>query len=185
MARHICPVWLGRFQINPLRRKYQDPDTILHPYVKPGMWTLDVGCAMGYFSFPLAEMVGEHGRVVCVDLQEGMIQALARRVRQSPWYARFDVRICSRHTLGLGDLQMGIDFALASAMVHETPDPDRLFKEIYDVLKLEGMLLVIEPRGHVSEPLMEENITRAHRMGFVEVDRPPVNMSHTVLLRKE
>ncbi|MHB9030629.1 MAG: methyltransferase type 11, partial [Candidatus Latescibacterota bacterium] len=64
MSRHICPVWLGRFQTSPLRRRFQNPDAILRPYVKSGMWALDVGCAMGYYSFPLAEMVGEHGRVV-------------------------------------------------------------------------------------------------------------------------
>jgi ubiquinone/menaquinone biosynthesis C-methylase UbiE len=157
---------------------------ILRPYVKRGMWALDVGCAMGYFSFPLAEMVGEHGRVVCVDVQEGMIQALAKRVRQSPWYARFDLRMCGMHTLGLSDLHAGIDFVLASAVVHEVPDPERFFSEIHAVLKPGGMFLVLEPRGHVSVHSMEENIARARSAGFAEAGRPRVNMSRTVLLLK-
>jgi ubiquinone/menaquinone biosynthesis C-methylase UbiE len=33
------------------------------------MSVLDVGCGMGFFSLPLAKLVGGTGKVVCVDLQ--------------------------------------------------------------------------------------------------------------------
>ena len=73
---------------------------------------------------------------------------------------------------------------LASAVVHEVPDPERFFSEIHAVLKPGGMFLVLEPRGHVSVHSMEENIARARSAGFAEAGRPRVNMSRTVLLLK-
>ncbi len=42
------------------------------------MNVLDVGCRMGFFSLPVARMVGETGRVVSVDLQARMINGLIR-----------------------------------------------------------------------------------------------------------
>jgi len=149
------------------------------------MWTLDVGCAMGFFSFPMAEMVGESGRVVCVDVQEGMIEELARRVRMSPTYKRFDIRMCSKDTLGLADLREEIDFALASAVMHETSDQELLLAEIRQVLKPGGALLVLEPRGHVSASAMEETISRARHAGFAEAGGPTVKGSRTGLFVKK
>lgn len=43
------------------------------------MTVLDVGSAMGFFSLPMAEMVGPGGKVVCIDVQLKMLQVLRRR----------------------------------------------------------------------------------------------------------
>jgi ubiquinone/menaquinone biosynthesis C-methylase UbiE len=47
------------------------------------MNVLDVGCGMGFFSLPIARLVGETGRVVCVDLQARMIKCLLRRAKKA------------------------------------------------------------------------------------------------------
>jgi len=41
------------------------------------MTVLDIGCGMGFFSIPLAPMVGPNGKVIWVDMQEKMLQLLA------------------------------------------------------------------------------------------------------------
>ena len=66
---HVCPWWIGYLIASHLRKLGENPDTILGPLVEPGMTVVDVGCAMGFFSLPLARMVGESGRVLCVDVQ--------------------------------------------------------------------------------------------------------------------
>ena len=78
VSHGVCPWWLGYLLASPLRRLLQDPVEIVKPYVEEGMTVLDVGCGMGFFSLPLANLVGEKGRVVCIDLQEKMIKGLLR-----------------------------------------------------------------------------------------------------------
>ena len=79
MAKHVCPRWLGYFLLCPLRRLGQKPEKILAPFVSEGMTALDIGPGMGYFSLPMAQMVGPGGKVLCVDVQEKMLRSLGSR----------------------------------------------------------------------------------------------------------
>ena len=60
MAEKVCPVWVGYLLASPLRKLFENPRKILSQYVKEGMKVLDIGCAMGFFSLPLAQMVGSN-----------------------------------------------------------------------------------------------------------------------------
>ncbi len=64
----VCPWYLGYLLASPLRRLLENPERMLRPYVRPGMTVLEPGSGMGFFSLPLARLVGAEGRVVCVDL---------------------------------------------------------------------------------------------------------------------
>lgn len=81
-SHHVCPWWVGYFLINPLRKLSEDPEKIFTPYIKPGMTVIDYGCAMGYFSLPLAKMTGPSGKVRCFDIQERMLKKLGQRARK-------------------------------------------------------------------------------------------------------
>jgi ubiquinone/menaquinone biosynthesis C-methylase UbiE len=184
MAKHVCPVWVGYLLASPLRKLLQNPRTILGPYVSEGMIVLDIGCAMGFFSLPLAEMVGPGGRVICVDVQARMIESLARRARKAGLLDRIESRVCRAGSLGAGDLGDQIDFALASAVVHEVPDPAGLFTETYRVMKPGGRFLVLEPPGHVSKKEFETTVLTAEQAGFNVIDHPRIAHSRAVLLDK-
>lgn len=73
----ICPVERAGHLETRLRRWVQNPEKILSPYVKKGMTVLDMGAGPGFFSIPLARMVGETGHVVACDLQQGMLDRIA------------------------------------------------------------------------------------------------------------
>ena len=94
MAHRVCPWWLGYFHIGPLRQWLQPAKKLLGPYIRPGMAVMDVGCGMGHFSLPMARMVGGDGRVVCVDIQQKMINSLRRRAKRAGLTARLDLRVC-------------------------------------------------------------------------------------------
>jgi ubiquinone/menaquinone biosynthesis C-methylase UbiE len=181
---HVCPVWVGYILASPIRKLLQNPNKILKPYVNETMTAADIGCAMGFFSLPLAKMVGSSGKVICVDIQEKMIRSLEKRARKAGLSGRIETIVCNDKSLGLDDFKEKIDFALASAVVHEIPDSTKFFSEVCEALKPAGKLLVAEPKGHVSETDFERTVSIAKRNGFKVMDRPQIKRSRAVLLQK-
>ena len=184
MGDHVCPVWMGYFLASPLRKLLHSPKKIVGPYVHDGMTVLDIGCAMGFFSLAMARMVGSNGKVVCVDMQERMIQALERRARKAGLDKQIQARLCSQHFLGLGDLNDAVDFALAFAVVHEVPIAIRLFNELNAAMKLSAKLLVAEPKGRVTEDQFVASISAAEQCGFVVVGKPIIRRCRAALMAK-
>lgn len=185
VAERICPVWVGYLLASPVRRLLQNPEKILRPYVREGMKVLDIGCGMGFFSLPLAQIVGSNGKVICVDVQEKMIKCLEKRAQKAGFSNRIETRVCSQKSLGLDDLAGEIDFALAFAVVHEVPDASTFFSEICEAIKQVGKLLVAEPKGHVSKKDFETCVSVAERNGFKVIDTPRIGRSRAVLFGKE
>jgi ubiquinone/menaquinone biosynthesis C-methylase UbiE len=184
LAEKVCPFWVGYLLASPLRRLLQDPEKILGPYVKPGMTALDVGCAMGFFSLPLARMVGEKGKVVCLDLQEKMLRSLRKRAIKAGVADRIITRLGGKDSLGLQEFEGKIDFALAFAVIHEVPDAGGLFGEISKAMKSGSRCLVAEPKWHVSAEEFEATLSIAEEKGFQVGDRPMIVRSHSALLAK-
>jgi ubiquinone/menaquinone biosynthesis C-methylase UbiE len=166
MARRVCPFWVGYLLLNPFRKLLEDPNKILGPLVRPGMTVLEPGCAMGFFTLPLARMVGRQGRVVAVDLQPKMLSVLRRRAEKAGLLERIDLRLAESATLGLKDLAGKVDLVAALHVVHEVPDQGVFFSELRETLKSEGKLLIVEPRGHVSRMEFEETVVAAEKAGF-------------------
>jgi 2-polyprenyl-3-methyl-5-hydroxy-6-metoxy-1,4-benzoquinol methylase len=181
----VCPAWLGYFLASPIRKLIHPPQTILAPYVKEGMTVLDIGCGMGFFSIPLAQMVGGAGKVVCVDMQEKMLRGLEKRAQRAEISARIETRLCNQHTMGLQDLAEKIDFALAFAVVHEVPDPRKFFAELSATIVPSGSVLLAEPKGHVSEEEFTSTLSMAQQQGFTMMETLQIFRSRSVLLRKE
>ena len=182
--QHVCPVWVGYFLASPLRKLIHNPLRILGPYIRPGMKVVDIGSAMGFFSLPLARLVGETGRVVCVDLQDKMLQALTTRARRAGLMERIQTRTCRVESLGLEDLSGQMDFVLAFAVVHEIPDPTRFITETAAVLKEGGRALIAEPKGHVLGAEFRNTVVIAEKAGLQVLDSPKIPMGHAVLMEK-
>ena len=165
-SHRICPWYLGYLLASPLRRILENPEAMLRPHVRPGMTVLEPGCGMGFFSLPLARLVGAEGRVVCVDLQQRMIDGLRRRARKAGVLDRVETAVCSSHDLGIGEWAGRIDLALVIHVVHEVPDADRFLRQIHAALRPGGTLVIIEPKGHVTPGQFEETLALAEAVGF-------------------
>jgi len=183
-GQRVCPWWMGYFLASSLRRWVQDPEKILKPYVKEGMTVMDVGSAMGFFTLPVAKLVGDRGRVIAVDLQEKMIRSLQRRAQKAGLAGRIETRICSSTSLKIDDLAGSVDVALAFAVLHEMPDSAAAILSIAQSLKGGGLFLMAEPTGHVSEERFRQVIAEALQQGLEVVAEPIVWHSHALVLRK-
>jgi ubiquinone/menaquinone biosynthesis C-methylase UbiE len=184
MSNMVCPWWMGYVLINPIRKIIQNPDKILSDYLSKGMNVLEIGSGMGFFSIPIAKMVGENGYVLSIDLQKKMLESLTKRVKKANLSNIIQTHHCSAKSLLIDNLSDKFDFALAFAVVHEIPDQNRLFKEIYAALKKDGLLLIAEPKGHVSENELEKSVSLAEKEGFHIIQKPEIKGSRSVLLNK-
>ena len=184
MAQHVCPIWVGYLLLNPIRRLMENPDKLFRPFVKERMTVLEPGCGMGFFTLPLARMVGPQGKVIVVEIQQKMLDALKRRAKRAGVHDRIDVRLAESNGLGTEDMTGQVDFAAAMHMVHEMPDRDLFFRETLRALKPGGRLLVIEPPGHVSKEQFEKTIAVATASGFdIDKDAEKVNRRGAVLVK--
>lgn len=178
-------MWVGYLLVSPLRRLLQNPYKILAPYVNEAMTVADIGCAMGFFSLPLAQMVGPNGKVICVDIQEKMIRSLEKRAWKAGLPDRIHTIVCNDKSLGLDDFKGKIDFTLALGVVHEVGDSVRFFSEMKEAMKLAGRLLMAEGKPFVSEADFERTVSVAKHNGFKVTDRPLIKRARIVLLEKK
>ena len=178
----VCPVERAGSLDNRIRRWLQNPQKILGPYIKEGMTVLDMGCGPGFFSIDMAQMVGNSGRVIASDLQEGMLQKLRDKIKGTELDKRITLHKCEENKIGVSD---EIDFVLLFYIVHEVPNKEALFNEIGTILKPNGQVLIVEPPFHVSKSAFEETIKKARNAGFILVERPKVLFSKTAILKKD
>jgi ubiquinone/menaquinone biosynthesis C-methylase UbiE len=184
MAESVCPWWMGYLLVSPLRRALQDPKRILSPHVRAGMTVLEPGPGMGFFTLDLARLVGPSGRVVAVDMQSRMLDALRRRAASAGLADRVTTRIAQPGNLGVSDLAGQADFVLAFAVVHELPDAGTFFAEAAASLKPGGALLLAEPTGHVSADAFADELRAAAAAGLTMREQLSIRSSRAALLIK-
>src|SRR5689334_21608462 len=104
MALDVCPWWIGMLMVSPIRRWFEDPEKLLRPYVREGMTILEPGPGMGFFTLPMARMLGDSGRIIAVDVQPKMLAGLRRRAKRAGLLARIELRQAQRDSMGVADL---------------------------------------------------------------------------------
>jgi ubiquinone/menaquinone biosynthesis C-methylase UbiE len=176
--KHVCP-WWGCFTFdNFLRKLFHNSEKILRSYIVEGNTVLDIGPGMGYFSIPIAKMVGEKGKVIAADIQPEMLKALQKRAKKAGVEKQIITHLCKADSLGLN---MPFDFVLAFWMVHEVLNQVAFFKEIKSVLKPSGKFLLSEPVLHVNQTLYENTVKTAESAGLVLKEKPKISLSRSAL----
>ena len=178
----VCPVELADSLDSRIRRWLQNPQPILSPYVTRGMTVLDVGCGPGFFSIELAKLVGESGRVIAVDLQQGMLERLRDKISGSAFEERITLVKCAQDNITVSET---VDFILTFYMVHEVPDKENFFRQLVHLLKDQGQYLIVEPKlFHVSRKEFRATLSIAQRNGFEIHEGPRLLASWSAVLTK-
>lgn len=178
MASYVCPVQLSGALNSRLRKLLHDPKNIMGEYVHQGFTAADIGCGPGYFTLALADMVGEEGRVIAVDIQKEMLSKLKARTEALKLQSRISLHQCSEDKIGIN---AKLDFVLAFWMVHEVPDPQKLFAEIVALLKPEGLFLMVEPLFHTSAASFRDEVIKAQTAGLTPYKEVKVSISRAML----
>lgn len=168
-----------------LRHFLYRPDGLAEQYVKPGDRVLDFGCGPGFFTREFAKRVGETGQVFSVDLQEEMLKILRGKLEPEGLMPRVTTHQCKPDSINLpADLNGSVDVAFTIFVVHEVPDPEKLFREIALLLKPGGTLFYTEPPFIVSGKEFRQNLALAEEAGFRQVDRSFFFVNRAVTLKK-
>jgi ubiquinone/menaquinone biosynthesis C-methylase UbiE len=143
---------------------------------------LDLGCGYGYFTIPMARIVGTSGSVTAADLQRQMLAGVGRRAKKAGLTSV--IRLHKVESSGIPFDGM-FDFALAFWMLHEVPDQKLMLEQICRSLKPGGRLLLVEPKGHVKGPAFHRTLELAESAGMKKVKTPVVAFSRAALLARE
>ena len=116
--------------------------TLRYAALKPGERVLDVGCGTGVLTRLAAEIVGQEGRAVGIDVAPMMISIAKENATREK--IRTDFRVATIENLPFED--NSFDCVLSSLMIHHLPPDLKLtgLTEVYRVLKPGGRLLAVD-----------------------------------------
>jgi len=175
----VCPVEKAGSLDNFIRKILQNPKRILNPYINKGMTVLDLGCGPGFFTIEIAKMLSGSGKVIAVDLQDGMLEKVNKKIKGTVLEQMIEIHKCGEDSIGVTE---NVDFVLAFYVIHEVPNKNKLFEELKSILKPGGKIYVIEPNFHVSKKSFKEMIDVIKSVGFEIINRPKLFFSRTVLI---
>ena len=175
----VCPAkWAGGLDIG-IRKWVHNPRKIFTPYITPDMKILDLGCGPGFFSMELAQMLNEQGHITALDLQQGMLDRVKKKVIGTSLEDKITLHKCDKDSLNL----IGkFDFAFSFWVIHEIPDKERLFSELKSVMKPNGKVLIVEPRVHTTKKYFAELLEIINHVGFELIGTPEIFFSRSLLL---
>jgi ubiquinone/menaquinone biosynthesis C-methylase UbiE len=132
--RHLPTFVMDNF----VRRRFSPPKKKVSKFLSAGSVVADVGCGPGYFTIPMAELVGLAGKVYAADSDPKSIKVL--RAKSD---ARGFENIIEAHTTSAANLgaipDQSVDFVFANAVLCCMVDHAGAVAEIKRILKPQGL----------------------------------------------
>jgi predicted methyltransferase len=152
------------------REEWQKVDQIFSAMgVRPGATVADVGAGDGFFTTRLARAVGADGRVFAIDVDDGALTRLRKRLEDDGIRNVFvvkgtatDPRLPERT----------LDAALIINAYHEMTEHQQMLAALRSALKPEGRLVIVEPISDAKRSRSRTEQTLGHEIApeFVQAD---------------
>jgi SAM-dependent methyltransferase len=158
---HLGAGWLER----PTREQEERTDLLLAALqLEPGETVADIGAGTGYFTFPLAGIVGEGGRVLAVDIQPEMLALITQRM-ETDNQPNIEPILATETDPGLPP--GAVDLALLVDAYHEFSHPREVMNGVVQALSARGRVVLVEYRGE--DPAVP--IKPLHKMTVAQAER--------------
>ena len=147
MGREIAQVmghqgigWLER----PEREKEEAPSKLIDLLkLKEGMVVADVGAGSGYHSFRMSEKVGDKGKILAVDIQQEMLDAIKKKAKEKK-ITNVEPVLGTENDPKLPEAK--VDLILLVDVYHEFSQPYEMTQAMVKALKPGGRLVFVEFR---------------------------------------
>jgi len=156
----VCPSWLSFILYNPVRKAFTDRRRVLdESFITPESIVLEIGAGNGFFTEAIAERAK---KVIAVELQQGMVRKLRRRMQ------RFgDAVEIVQGDISSADLSHDrVDVCLLYYSFHEISRQDDAAVLIARTVKRGGVLSIYEPSIEVTSKNMDATVSRFQSVGF-------------------
>lgn len=149
--------------LDPDRLSRWDPPSFLKRLaIRPGQSVLELGCGPGFWTLPLAELVGGSGRVWALDVSQEMLEALAKRNPPS----QIHPMLSELPEIKLPDASQ--DWIWAAFVFHEVTPPEKLASEMRRLVNKNGVVAILDWRpdadGESGPPLQ-------HRLSVEQITK--------------
>ncbi|NNF97117.1 MAG: class I SAM-dependent methyltransferase [Halobacteria archaeon] len=136
-----------------LRYRFSGPMKILRGAdIQPGQNVLEVGCGTGFHTVSAAQLIGDQGCLVAMDVLSDYVEQTSKKVQAA---ALKNVHVVKGDALDTGLDAESINTVLLFSVIPSPTAPlNRLLPEMHRVLKPEGTLAVwlFPPKVHFSVP---------------------------------
>jgi ubiquinone/menaquinone biosynthesis C-methylase UbiE len=124
---------------------FLDPkETIKQLNIEKGMLIADFGCGAGYFTIPLAKIVGEQGKIYALDVLDTALESVRSRAKIEG-LLNIETRRCNLEILaGSGITNNSVDWVLLHNILFQSDNKDDIIKEAARILKKGGKISIID-----------------------------------------
>ena len=122
--------------------------------LREGFHVLDYGCGPGGYVKPVADLVGESGRIYALDISPLAIQMVKKTAAENQ-LTNVETILSDSNT-GLPDDSM--DAVLLYDVFHDLTDQNKVLEELHRVLKPDGVLSFSD--HHIKEDEIMSKVTR-------------------------
>lgn len=143
MLRERIHFWMMSLVHETLYGLFRDPYRPLRAAgLRSGQAVLEVGCGLGFFTVPAAEIVGQDGRVVSLDVSPTAVAHVQRKAEETG-ASNVEVLLASAADTGLPN--QSFDLVFVFGLGHVVGDLQDIWMELNRLLK-PGATLSIEGR---------------------------------------
>ena len=124
-------------------RFFSPSDILTGADLQRGQVVLEVGCGTGYFTIPAAELVGDQGCLVAIDILPESVELVSRKAQAANLK---NVSVVQGDALDMGLDNRSLDKVLLFGVIPSPMLPlSRLLPELHRILNAHGSLAVWPP----------------------------------------